>query len=44
MLHNKTGLDPLQLWQKNRRGDRLSPLKQIAELVLPICPNTGGME
>ena len=44
MLHKKTGLDPLQLWQENRRGDRLSPLEQIAELVLPICPNTGGME
>ena len=43
MLHKKTGLDSLQLWQENRCGDWLSPLEQIAELVLSICPNIDGI-
>ncbi|GJF00972.1 hypothetical protein PsYK624_172760 [Phanerochaete sordida] len=36
--------DPLQIWQDIRRGLQLTPLEQIADLLLPICPNNGGVE
>ena len=43
LLQNK-GIDPLEIWERCKRGGPPSPLEQLAEIILAICPNTGSVE